>query len=112
QIADKVKDALVRSVAAQSLGSDARVKTLLTGLAAGELDRTLLTDDANAYFTPEAIDEYKTAIEAAGALDRVEQVSSGRRGGMTVRRYTAKYTSKSLAISVYETDDGKLEQFL
>ena len=112
QIADKVKDALVRSVAAQSLASDARIKVLLTSLAIGILDRSLLTDDANAYFTPEAIDEYKTAIAAAGALDHVEQLSSGRRGGMTVRRYTAKYATKSLAISVYETDDGKLEQFL
>jgi len=112
QIADKVKDALVRSAAAQSLASDARIKSLLTGLATGVLDRALLTDDANAYFTPEAIDEYKTAIDAAGAFDRVEQLSSGRRGGMTVRRYTAKYAAKSLSISVYETDDGKLEQFL
>ncbi|HEY1552050.1 MAG TPA: hypothetical protein VGG28_29690, partial [Kofleriaceae bacterium] len=112
QIAGKVKDALVRSVAAQSLASETRIKTLLIGLALGTLDRTLLTDDANAYFTPEAIDEYKAAIDAAGALDYVEQASSGRRGGMTVRRYTAHYADKSLTISVYEMDDGRLEQFL
>jgi D-alanyl-D-alanine carboxypeptidase len=84
----------------------------LTSLAMGTLERSLFTDDANAYFTPEAIDEYQRAIDAAGALDHVEQLSSGRRGGMTVRRYTAKCATKSLTISVYETDDGKLEQFL
>ena len=31
---------------------------------------------------------------------------------LTGRRYQAKYAGKTLAISVYETVDGKLEQFL
>jgi hypothetical protein len=31
---------------------------------------------------------------------------------MTFRRYKAKYGDQAMSISVYETDDGKLEQFL
>jgi hypothetical protein len=31
---------------------------------------------------------------------------------MTNRRYRAKYADKALSISVYETADGKIEQFL
>ena len=31
---------------------------------------------------------------------------------MTSRRYQAKYAAKTFDISVYETGDGKLEQFL
>ena len=31
---------------------------------------------------------------------------------MTARRYQVKYAGKALSISVYETADGKLEQFL
>jgi CubicO group peptidase (beta-lactamase class C family) len=112
EIADKVKDALVRSMAPSSIESDKRVDKLLADFAHGTLDRSLLTDDANAYFTQEAIDEYEKAITAAGAFDHAEQRSVGRRGGMTVRRYNAKYANKSLNISIYETDDGKLEQFL
>ena len=42
----------------------------------------------------------------------VEQTSSYQRGGMTARHYQVKYTGKTLVISVYETADGKLEQFL
>jgi hypothetical protein len=42
----------------------------------------------------------------------VEQTSSNKRGGMIFRRYQAKYAAKTFAISVYETGDGKLEQFL
>ena len=41
-----------------------------------------------------------------------EQTSTSKRGGMTFRRYKAKYGDKAMSISVYETDDGKLEQFL
>lgn len=111
-IAQKAIDALVRAGAATSVATDEHVAALLADFAQGKLDRALLTSDANSYFTDEAIREYAAALAAAGAVQRVEQVSSGRRGGMTVRRYKVTCAAKALTISLYETDDGKLEQFL
>ena len=111
-IADKVRDALFRAVSPASLDSDQRVKQLLLGFVDKKVDRSRLTANLNAYFTSEAVVEYSEALRALGELDRVEQVASSKRGGMTFRRYKAKYTSGTMEISVYETPDGKLEQFL
>jgi hypothetical protein len=92
--------------------ADRRVAAMLDELSRGELDRGRLTGNASAYFSREAIDESKAALAAAGRVDKLEQMASGRRGGMTWRSYIATCASQTLTISVYETDDGKLEQFL
>ena len=112
RLADKIIDALLAANAPHSVASDRHVAQLLADLARGALDRTLLTADANAYFTAEAIEEYRVALVAAGAVQSVVQSATGRRGGMTSRRYAVVCAAKKLDISVYETDDGKLEQFL
>jgi hypothetical protein len=39
-------------------------------------------------------------------------VSEGLRGGMTARRYRAKFQKKTLEISTYAVPDGKLEQYI
>ncbi len=110
-IADRVVDELIRSQT-PAADADKRIAALLDGLARGDLDRALLTANANAYFTPEAIAEYKAAIHAAGERKHVRQGRTGSRGGMTFRNYSAVYTDKTLAISEYELPDGHVEQFL
>jgi hypothetical protein len=84
----------------------------LLDLAGKKLDRGGLTANLNSYFTGEAIAEYADTLRPLGTLDAVEQTATSKRGGMTFRRYKAKYGDKAMSISVYETDDGKLEQFL
>jgi hypothetical protein len=39
-------------------------------------------------------------------------VSEGLRGGMTARRYRAKFQKKTLGVSTYAMPDGKLEQYI
>src|SRR5213078_1581775 len=104
--------ALFRASSPASVASDQRVKQMLLDLADKKLDRGGLTANLGSYFTDEAIAEYADTLRPLGTLDAVEQTSSARRGGMTFRRYKAKYGETAMSISVYETDDGKLEQFL
>jgi CubicO group peptidase (beta-lactamase class C family) len=112
EIATRVRDALFRAVSPASVESDRRVKQMLVELADKKLDRSRLTANLASYFTDEAIAEFADTLRPLGALGEVEQVSSARRGGMTFRRYKAKYGGQAMSITVYETDDGKLEQFL
>jgi D-alanyl-D-alanine carboxypeptidase len=112
QIAAKVRDALFRATTPASIESDRRVKQTLLALADKKLDRGTLTANLNSYFTEAAIAEYADTLRSLGTLDTVEQTTSSRRGGMIARRYKAKYGDKAMSISVYETMDGKLEQFL
>lgn len=112
EIANRVRDALFRAVSPASVESDQRVRQILLELADKKLDRSRLTPDLSSYFTDEAIAEYADTLRPLGALDSLEQTASARRGGMTSRRYKAKYSDQAMSISVYETTDGKLEQFL
>jgi D-alanyl-D-alanine carboxypeptidase len=111
-IATKVRDVLFRATTPASIESDRRVKQTLLDLANRKLDRSTLTANLNAYFTDAAIAEYADTLRPLGTLDAVEQTETRRRGGMIARGYKAKYGDKAMSISVYETTDGKLEQFL
>ena len=112
EIADRVRDALVRAASGRSAEADRRVRAALDGFARGTIERSLFTADANAYFTDEALHEYQQPLHGAGALVSLEQTGTVGRGGMTYRRYAAKYEHETLTLSVYETTGGKLEQFL
>ena len=111
-IAHQVRDALLRAASAPSLESQRVVRQMLDDLAAHRLDRSKLTANTSAYFSPAAVDEFAASLKPLGAIKSLEQTSVNLRGGMTARRFAAKYASKTLSISVYETTEGKLEQFL
>jgi D-alanyl-D-alanine carboxypeptidase len=112
KIATQARDALLRAASAPSVEVDRVVRKMLDDLAAKRVDRSVLTANASAYFSDAALDDIASTLKPLGTPERVEQVTSSQRGGMTGRRYQAKYEAKTLAISVYETRDGKLEQFL
>jgi CubicO group peptidase (beta-lactamase class C family) len=111
-IASQVRDVLLKAASAPSVEAERTVRRMLEELAEGRLDRSRLTANAASYFTDEAVAEYASSLRGLGALRRVEEVRSRRRGGMIGRRFRAVYDQKVLSLSVYETTDGKIEQFL
>ena len=112
QIARGVVNRLLEISQPLNAKEDANVKALLEGLAQGKLDRTLLSDNGNAYFSDTAIQDYMATLSPLGAIQRLQQTATGSRGGMIVRNYTVHYASKTLGISIYELTDGKMEQFI
>lgn len=87
-------------------------RKVLESLSHGQVDRSLFTDDGNAYFSDKALKDYSATLSLLGAMESVKQVSAGNRGGMAFRLYAAKYPSKTLNISIFQTPEGKFEQFL
>jgi hypothetical protein len=88
-------------------------KAVLVGLQHSKLDRALLTSNCNYYFTDQAIADYRTSLEKLGAPSSFELKSEIKRGGMTGRFYTVKWSNGTEAtLSTYWTPDGKIEQFL
>jgi CubicO group peptidase (beta-lactamase class C family) len=113
EIANRVRDALLRATGAQDAQADDLVRAVLAGFARGAIDRRAFTANANAYFTVDAVTDYEKSLAPLGALESLEQTYANGRGGFTARAYEAKYADgKTLGVSVYETADGKLEQFL
>jgi hypothetical protein len=79
------------------------------------LDRSLLTENANYYFTPQAIADYRSSLAPLGEPTAFEPAGPPRlRGGFVIQGYTIKYPDRTLNLSTfYEPGaNGRIEQFL
>ncbi len=115
-IARAVAPLLLPSVGSTSTTDEAtttQARNLLTTLAQGKLDRSVLTPDCSFYFSPETISDFQTSLAPLGPITTFKPAGSALRGGMTYRGYTVTYSSgKTVSLSTYTMPDGKLEQFL
>ncbi|MBX9859987.1 MAG: beta-lactamase family protein [Sphingomonas sp.] len=90
-------------------------RKLYDQLRTGTLDRKLLTDNANYYFTATALGDYKASLAPLGAPKSFEMARKPRlRGGFVNRNYKVTYATKTLNIITYSEPDapGRFEQFL
>ncbi len=92
--------------------SVAKAKAILTQLQKGKIDRSLFTDNANAYFSTESLHDLASSLGPLGSPTKFELVAEGLRGGMQARRYRADCGKKTLTVSTYAMSDGKLEQYI
>jgi hypothetical protein len=71
-----------------------------------------LSEDANAYFTAEAVADFAASLKPYGTPESFVQAGKGERGGMMSRRFAVRAGGKSLSISTFFTPDGKIAQYL
>jgi D-alanyl-D-alanine carboxypeptidase len=88
-----------------------QAKKILEGLQQGKIDRSLFTDNANAYFSAQALEDFKNSLGPLGKWESFTQTSQSLRGGMTGRVYLIRFKDKTIRAWTYEMPDGKLEQF-
>ncbi|HEY8593020.1 MAG TPA: serine hydrolase domain-containing protein [Sphingomicrobium sp.] len=101
--------------AAEAVAAAAKARSVFDQLRAGKLDRTQLTDNANYYFTPQALADFRASLAPLGEPSAFEPSgSSVLRGGFVIQGYTVKYPNKTLSLSTfYEPGaNGRIEQFL
>ena len=89
-----------------------RARVIFRDLQRGKVDRALFTDNANAYFSDEAIRDFASTLGPLGTPKEFTQASYALRGGMTGRRYRVVTPKMTLRISSYWMPDGKLEQYI
>ena len=100
------------TTAAQDSTNADTVRSVLTSLLSGKLDRSHLTADTSFYFTPETAEDYEASLAPLGDLQNVKQDRAELRGGMVFRTYTLTFQNGKAALTTYTEPDGKLEQFL
>jgi D-alanyl-D-alanine carboxypeptidase len=91
-----------------------QARKIFEGFQQGKIDRTLFTDWCNAYFSQQALDDFKSSLSPLGPPDTFQQQSSSLRGGMTFHAFTVTFkdSKQKLIVTTYTMPDGKLEQFL
>ena len=112
EIGSQVRAAMLQAESPQDPKQDALIRKVYDGLQHGKIDRSLFTDNANAYFTDQALKDYASSLGPLGAPQSFAQSNASSRGGMTDRIYEVKYASRNLVIIIYEMPDGKFEQYL
>jgi CubicO group peptidase (beta-lactamase class C family) len=88
-----------------------RAKKIFEGLQDGTIDRSQFTDNANAYFSEQALKDFASTLGPLGRPKSFVQVHQGLRGGMILRVYIANFGGKALRAWSYEMPDGRLEQY-
>jgi D-alanyl-D-alanine carboxypeptidase len=87
-------------------------RALFDALRQGKLDRAKLTANANDYFSPQAIADFKDSLSALGEPKGFKLLNSTLRGGMTAEVYEVDYATRKLEIVLRAMPDGKIEQFM
>jgi D-alanyl-D-alanine carboxypeptidase len=91
----------------------AQARKIFDELQQGTVDRSLLTSDANFYFTPQVLADAATSLKPLGTPAGFEQLNMALRGGMTVRTFQIKFSGgQTLHLSTFSVDDGKFAQYL
>lgn len=88
-----------------------QARKIFEGLQRGRIDRSLFTEDANAYFSEQAIKDFASSLGPLGAPMEFTQTGQSLRGGMTGRFYSVKLKDRTLSAWTYEMPDGKIEQY-
>jgi CubicO group peptidase (beta-lactamase class C family) len=67
-----------------------QAKKIFDGLQHGTIDRSLFSDNANAYFSEQALQDFATGLSPLGTPKQFTQVRQGLRGGMILRVYLVR----------------------
>ncbi len=117
EVADNIAEMILPPAKqdAAATAQTARARTLFNELRAGTLDRSLLTKNANFYFTSKAIADFRSSLAPLGEpLSFEPKGDPTLRGGFVAQGYTITYPSEKLSASTfYEPGaNGRIEQFL
>ncbi len=111
QIARRVGPLLISINDAEATAKLERARQIFAGLQHGTIDRSLFTDNANFYFSEQALKDFAIGLAPLGSPTSFIQIRLSLRGGMTLRVYEIKFPGQTLSAWTYEMPDGKLEQY-
>jgi len=87
-------------------------KKFLTELERGQVDRTTISADFDAYLTPDKIVSAQKSLNAIGSISNIRVAGLRERGGMEVAIVQFNVGTTAAEGLMYRTPDGKLEEFL
>lgn len=111
RVAGDVARLLLADTAPEASDALAEAREILSGLQQGRIDRAKFTENANAYFSAQALADFRTGLSPLGDLLELRPGGSGLRGGMSWRAYRARFEKRGVAVLVRALPDGKVEQF-
>ena len=90
----------------------ALVLSMLDDLSHGHVDMARLNANAQSYFSPAVVMDYRDSLAPLGPPLSVHERLHEDRGGMVFRIWTISYPARDVTVTTYELPDGRLGQFL
>jgi len=91
--------------------AEAQAREIFAGLQQGKMERSLLTENCNRYFTDQALKESGDSLGPLGVPKEFKQTNKLERGGMTLRVFEVTFPEKKLEVWERIMPDGKVEQY-
>jgi D-alanyl-D-alanine carboxypeptidase len=111
QIANRIAGILFPPDSAAMAAGDL-ARRIYDGLMRGTIDRSLFTDNCNAYFDQQALDDYAGSLGPLGAPTEFVAGGMSLRGGMTIRSYRIRAGNATLNLTTMTMPDGRIEQYI
>jgi CubicO group peptidase (beta-lactamase class C family) len=113
QIANRIAQVLFTGApSAASDSAAALARRIYDMLSAGRVDRSLFTQDLNAYFTNEVVSDYASSLGALGAPTEFVPQGESLRGGMTIRSYRIRAGGVVMGLTTMTRPDGLVDEYL
>jgi D-alanyl-D-alanine carboxypeptidase len=112
QIAARVMAAVLQRHSPKDEIQNTIAQQVFDDLRAGKIDRSKFTDNANAYFSAQALKDFAGSLGPLGPYTSFVSTAVRERGGMTQRVFSVSFPAKTIVINIYEMPDGRFEQFL
>jgi D-alanyl-D-alanine carboxypeptidase len=119
QIAVGAASSIARMVAQALVGTrlslspiEQQAYDVYQGLQQGKIDRAILSPNLNAYFSEQALEDFKSSLGPLGEPTGFHLTASEQRGGMVFREFAITYPDRKLELTTYTYPNGMLEQYL
>jgi D-alanyl-D-alanine carboxypeptidase len=89
-----------------------QARKVFDSLQHGTFDRSLFTEDANSYFTEQALKDFASSLAPLESPQEFVQTERSVKNGLVFRSYRIKFANQTLAAHTVELQTGKLEQYL
>ncbi len=110
-IGSRISHILFKTQDSETTMRTEQARKIFTDLQNGTIDRSLITSDANSYFSKQALEDFKSSLEPLGNPKKFIQTSQHERGGMLERSFRVEFGNKTLKVWTFQMPDGKLEQY-
>lgn len=111
-IAERIASIIFATADAARAPAQEQARKIYDGLAKGQIDRTLFTPSANAYFTAEVLADFAASLGKLGAPTDFSSGGESLRGGMIIRSYRIRAGGVTMDLTTMTLPDGKVDQYI
>jgi len=110
-ISSKLQELILSKVSREEELKKANAQRMFNGFQHNKIDRTLFSDNFNAYFTDAALKATAKTLSRCGPVKSFVQKSASTRGGMQTRVYEVATAKKTFVVVTRILDNNLVEQY-